>query len=171
MHYFGISRVLLFHWYYRLDCTIDITFWLSISGNFGPKLHCGNVVDLSNFVLMETQLIIMLQWPGETDKEVSKSLNKNIFWFAFCIIFWCFHGYSQIISAVRELSNVVERMYSHLSAVLSITECTMAAIRAGKISIQSTSSKISIVNIVTSWPNSKANALSIELSNSQKQHV
>ena len=69
-----------------------------------------------------------------------------------------------------ELS-VVEKMYSHLSAGLSITECTMAAVTAGKIAIQSTLLKIVNVNIVTSWPNSKFNTLLIELSNSQKHHV
>ena len=70
-----------------------------------------------------------------------------------------------------ELSVVVEKMYSHLSAGLSNTECTMAAVFAGKIPIQSTLSKIVIVNIVTSWPNSKVNAILIELSNSQNHHV
>ena len=70
-----------------------------------------------------------------------------------------------------ELNVVVEKIYSHLSAGLSITECTMAAVIAGKIPVQSTLSKIVIVNIVTSWPNSKANALLIGLSNNQKHHV
>ena len=42
MHYFGIPR--------HTQSMITIGFWLSISGNSSEKLHCGNVVNMPNWM-------------------------------------------------------------------------------------------------------------------------